>query len=155
MWFIARSRALLKVGLLGLPTETAYGVAASALQVEAVARLKTLCPQGWKQTLALFLRGPAELADWVPDASPLATRIASRVWPGPVTLILSGGVERGLASRLAPSVRALVAPGETIALRSCQHPIVREVQRLLPGPIVIDKLQREAVATSLFSTTRK
>lgn len=136
-------------GLVGLPTETSYGIAASALLPLAVERLRAIHPGAWGKPLSLFIRGPVELPDWVPEAGETARKLASRVWPGPVTLILSGGVQRGLATRLPPEVRALVAPSDSIALRCCRDPLVREIQRLLPGPLVLDELQRGTATTAL------
>ncbi len=128
---------LARGGVVGLPTDTAYGLAASALNPEAVARLRGLRGLGPSQPVPLAVKGAEEVTDWVPEVSAIGRRLARRAWPGPVTLVLSGGVERGLASRLPAEVRDAVAPGETIALRCPSHPALREIQRLIPGPLVL------------------
>lgn len=128
-------------GVIALPTETAYGLAASALKSEAVGRLRRL-KQHWAgqpqpQPLPLGIKGSDEVADWVPEVSPEGRRICRRAWPGPVTLVFRGDVQRGLARALPAGVRQAVVPGDTIGLRSPAHPVVREVLRLIPGPIVL------------------
>src|SRR3954469_22563952 len=122
-------------GVVALPTETSYGLAASALQPAAVERLRRL--KGPGAPVPLCLKGAAELADWVPDLSPLGHRLASRVWPGPVILVCHGAIDRGLASQLPSSVRAAVAPDGALGLRCSGHAIAREILRLVSGPLVL------------------
>src|SRR5437763_5704753 len=105
-------------GVVGLPTETAYGLAAGALHPEAVARLRRLKGADADRPLTLGLRGADEALDWVPDLSPAGRRLARRGWPGPLILVAEGRVEEGLARRLPPAARAAVAPGRTIGLRA-------------------------------------
>lgn len=126
-------------GLVGLSTETVYGVAASALQSDAVARLRQI--KGGDETvpLTLLLKGPVEVADWVPGLSALGWRLARRAWPGPVTLIFPNADSKGLALRLPTSVRPLIFPDGAVALRSPAHPFIREILRLLPAPLVISR----------------
>src|SRR5262249_16248180 len=80
--------------------------------------------------------------DWTPGMSPLAQRLARRLWPGPVTLVL-GGVEHGLASRLPPEVRARLCPSGTLRLTTPGHEVLREVLRNLPGPLLLAPLPAE------------
>lgn len=126
-------------GLVGLSTETVYGVAASALQPDAVAQLRQLKEAGDPACLTLLLKGPVEVADWVPGLSELGWRLARRAWPGPVTLIFPNADSQGLALRLPASVRPLVFPNGAVALRSPAHPFIREILRLLPAPLVISR----------------
>jgi protein-tyrosine phosphatase len=124
-------------GVVALPTETAYALAACALHAEAVERISRFKGLARPRTMPLALRGPGEIADWVPDLSPLAGRLARRSWPGAVTLVLSGGIERGLVPRLPESVRAVVAPDATIGLRCPAHPVVRDILAFVPAPLVL------------------
>lgn len=128
-------------GLVGLPLETSYGLAASALQPAAVDRLRRL--KGREAPVPLGLKGAGELGDWMPDVSPLGHRLASRVWPGPVVFACHGDVGRGLVQHLPDSVRAAVAPGRSLGLRCPGHAIVREVLRLVSGPLVLAGARRD------------
>jgi L-threonylcarbamoyladenylate synthase len=129
-------------GVVGLSTETVYGLAVNALSSEAVARLRALKALDPTSLLTLLLRGSEEVADWVPDISALGQRLARRAWPGPVTLLFPNHRQRSLAACLPDEVRRLIVPADRVALRVPAHPFVREVLRLLPGPLVISRSVR-------------
>src|SRR6516162_4403402 len=93
-------QALAEGQLVAFPTETVYGVAASALVPEAVERLCQVKGRSESKPLTLAIHAAAESLDWVPQMSRLGWRLARRCWPGPITLVYGDGVERGLASRL-------------------------------------------------------
>ncbi len=124
-------------GVVGLATETVYGLVACALNPRSVARVRELRTAEASRPLTLLLKGPEEVTDWVPRISQVGRRMAWRLWPGPVTLIFARAMADGLYQRLPREVRALVSPSGDIALRSPSHPIVRDLLRLLPAPLVI------------------
>jgi protein arginine phosphatase len=125
-------------GVVGLPTEASYSLAASALHPSAVKRLQSLLrPDRVIQDglPTLFLKGPGEVDDWADVSTEQGRRLARRAWPGPVTLVFPTS-PRGLASRLPDEVRPFLVPDGVIALRAPSHRTIREVLRLLPGPLV-------------------
>jgi protein-tyrosine phosphatase len=124
-------------GVVGLATETVYGLVACALNPRSVARVRQLRTAEASRPLTLLLKGPEEVTDWVPAISQVGRRLAWRLWPGPLTLIFARAMADGLYRRLPSEVRALVSPSGDVALRSPSHPIVRDVLRLLPAPLVI------------------
>jgi protein-tyrosine phosphatase len=126
-------------GIIAVATETVYGLSASVLRPEAVSRLRQIQGLDSSCPLTLLLRGPGEVADWVPQVSPLGRRLARRAWPGPVTLVFAGNGLEGLPQRLPPEVRPLLFPEGSVSLRVPAHPFVREVLRLSPGPLVLSK----------------
>jgi L-threonylcarbamoyladenylate synthase len=126
-------------GIIGLATETVYGLAASALQPATVLRLRRIQGLDASCPLTVLLREPGEVADWVPHVSKLGRRLVRRAWPGPVTLVFPAGEAYGLAQRLPAEVRPLIFPAGSISLRVPAHPFVHEVLRLSPGPLVLSK----------------
>ncbi len=124
-------------GVVGLATETVYGLVGSVLDARCVARVKAMRTSEPSRPLTMLLKGPEEVTDWVPRISDVGRRMAWRLWPGPVTLIFSRMMANGLSQRLPRDVRALISPTGDVALRSPSHPIVRDVLRLLPAPLVI------------------
>lgn len=130
-------QALAEGKLVAFPTETVYGLAASALHEEGVQRL--IAAKGRKpgHPFALAVKGAADALDYVPDISPLGRRLAQRCWPGPVTLVFDDHHPDSLIRRLPANVRQAVAPTGTVGLRVPAHPLILEVQRLLPGPLVL------------------
>jgi protein-tyrosine-phosphatase/tRNA A37 threonylcarbamoyladenosine synthetase subunit TsaC/SUA5/YrdC len=123
-------------------TESGYVVTASGLAPEAVRRLPS---NGSEETgiaptvpeLALVLRSAAEARDWAPQLSRLGLRLARRLWPGSVTLLVRGDIEHGLASRLPQEVRARLCAQQVLQLAAPRHEALREVLRHLPGPLLM------------------
>ena len=86
---ITKAAAILRQGgLLGIPTETVYGLGANALDETAV--LHIFEAKGRPQDNPLILHVPG--ADWLElychDIPPVAYTLAERFWPGPLTMIL-------------------------------------------------------------------
>jgi protein-tyrosine phosphatase len=136
------TQALLEGRLVAFPTETVYGIAASALVPEAVERLGQCKGRAENKPMALAIRGVDEALDWVPGMGTVGRRLARRCWPGPVTLVYEDGVQAGLASRLAENVRQRVCPGNTLGLRVPAHEAILQVLGSLPGPLVLTSANR-------------
>ena len=116
---VERAAAILRRGgLLGIPTETVYGLGANGLDPEAVARI--FAAKGRPQDNPLILHIPS--ADWlgrycehIPDA---AYTLAERFWPGPLTIILAR----------KPVVPDVVTAGlDTVGMRCPAHPVCRAI----------------------------
>lgn len=123
---------------VAFPGEGGYVVTAHALAAEAVGRL------AGGEALTLALRSAGEASDWAPALSPLGRRLARRLWPDPVTLIVGEALERGLASRLPEAIRTALCGQGTLRLAMPQHEALREVLRHLPGPLLMTAVQAEA-----------
>jgi len=130
-------QALTEGQLVAFPTETVYGLAASALNAAAVKRLLDVKERGVAHPVALGIRNVAEALDYVPDMCPLGRRLARRCWPGPVTLVMHDRHPDSLVSQFPNSVQQAVVPNGSIGLRVPAHPIVHDVLRLLRGPIIL------------------
>jgi protein-tyrosine phosphatase len=144
-------RALVEGQLVAFPTETVYGVAASALVPAAVERLREGKNRPAGKPLTLAIRTASQANDWIPEMSPLGRRLARRCWPGPVTLVFKTGAEQGLAGRLQEEIRQHVCPGGTLGLRIPAHEAVLQALELLPGPMVLSSANQSGVpaATSV------
>jgi protein-tyrosine phosphatase len=135
-------QALAEGGVVALPTETVYGVAAYALDERAVERLLAAKGRRASQPLALAIKSAEEARDYVPNIPPLAQRFARRCWPGPITLVLNDSHPESLVHRLPPRVREAVSPGESVGLRVPGHTLVLDVLRMLAGPLVLSSANR-------------
>jgi protein-tyrosine phosphatase len=136
------AQALANGRLVAFPTETVYGIAASALNPDAVNRLAYCKDRPEDKPLTLAIGSAAEALDWVPRLSPLGRRLARRSWPGPMTLVCGDGVAEGLAGRLPEATQRRVCPEGTIGLRVPAHEAISQVRRLLPGPLVLTSANR-------------
>ena len=127
---------LARGGVVALPTESVYFLAAGATSRDAVDRL--LSVGGDSSRPSLTIKGADELPDWVLRPSPLAMKLARRSWPGPVVCRFPrDSALRGLIKRLPDRVRARIAAAEAVDFQVPSHPFLREIGRLVPGPLVL------------------
>ena len=128
---VAEAAAILRRGgLLGIPTETVYGLGADALNEDAVRRIFEA--KGRPQDNPLIIHVPS--ADWLErycqNVPAAAYRLAEKFWPGPLTMILprreivplrtTGGLETvGVRCPNHPATLAIIeAAGVPIAAPS-------------------------------------
>jgi tRNA threonylcarbamoyl adenosine modification protein (Sua5/YciO/YrdC/YwlC family) len=130
-------QAIVEGKLVALPTETVYGLAASALDESAIDRLLAAKNRPNGVPLTLAVKSADDALDYVPNLSCLGRRLARRCWPGPVTMVVEDHHPESLLTQLPPGVRAAVAPDRSIGLRVPAHPTVLDILRMLAGPIVL------------------
>lgn len=112
------AEVILAGGIVALPTETVYGLAANALDAEAVAKIYEA--KGRPSTNPLIVHvtsidAARELASAWP---PLAQTLAEAFWPGPLTLILP-------KKDIVPDAATAGLPN--VAVRCPSHPVMRAV----------------------------
>ena len=128
--------------LVVFPTETVYGLAAQALQPEAVRRLSEVKGREEGHPLTLAIKSAEEARDYAPDMSLLAFRLARRCWPGPVTLVVGNSHPESLVKQLPESVQRAVSLNDTIGLRVPGHEIILDCLRMVAGPLVLTSANR-------------
>lgn len=128
--------------LVVFPTETVYGLAATALDADAVDRLSEVKGRGANAPYALALKSYEDAHDYISHFEGVAGRLARRCWPGPVTLVVEHSGDEGLVSRLPVKVREAVAPNGTVGIRVPAHPTVLDVMRMIAGPLVLTSANR-------------
>lgn len=118
--------ALRRGGVVAFPTETFYGLAVdprSALAVRRVFELKRRAPD---QPLPLIAADVDQVLDHVGTMTPLARRLASRGWPGPLTLIIPASSQLCDDVHLSTGKVAVRVPADAVAralARSAGHAI--------------------------------
>ncbi len=120
-------------GVIGLPTETVYGLAADGLNPEAVARIFVIKGRPAGHPLILHLPDASELDRYAREVPERARRLADAFWPGPLTLILG-------RSALVPD--AVTGGRDTVALRVPAHPVALEVLRRFGRPLAAPSANR-------------
>ena len=123
--------------LVVFPTETVYGLAASALRKDGVERIFAAKGRSLDAPLTLAVRSIEDALDYAPNLGVRAERLGRRCWPGPVTLVVAHGEDEGLVRQLPAEVRAAVAPNGEVGLRVPAHHSVLDVLQMLAGPIVL------------------
>ncbi|MFO7903219.1 MAG: L-threonylcarbamoyladenylate synthase [Planctomycetota bacterium] len=135
--------------LVAFPTETVYGVAASALSEKGVQALLEAKGRASNQPLTLAIKSAEEALDYVPAMSPLGQRLARRCWPGPMTLVLDDEYPDSATKQLPPSVRDSITGQGTVGLRVPAHSVVLSILRLCAGPLALTSANRSGQADSL------
>jgi L-threonylcarbamoyladenylate synthase len=86
---IARAAALLERGLIvAIPTETVYGLAANALNADAVLQIFEIKKRPKFDPLIVHGVSREQLAEHVQHFPEWASALGNRFWPGPLTLVL-------------------------------------------------------------------
>ena len=117
-------------GLVALPTETVYGLGASALKEDAVKRIFEVKGRPQDNPLIIHVAGPEALGEWCEEVPERAYTLADRFWPGPLTLVLR------CRKTGEPHIPDRVTAGlDTVAVRCPDHPATLEVIRLAGVPV--------------------
>ena len=124
---VDRAAAILRAGgLVGIPTETVYGLGANGLDPDAVARIFEA--KGRPQDNPLILHIPSadhleRYCEKIPDS---AYALAEACWPGPLTMIL----------RRKPIVPDVVTAGlDTVGMRCPSHPVCHAILEAADVPV--------------------
>jgi L-threonylcarbamoyladenylate synthase len=132
---IARAAQILRDGrLVAFPTETVYGLAADATNDSAVAGIFEAKGRPRFNPLIVHVGDIGRAYTFV-EFTPLATALAERFWPGPLTLVLPRKPDCPLS--------LLVSAGlETVALRVPAHPIAQQLLAETNLPIAAPSANR-------------
>jgi len=136
--------------LVVLPTETVYGLAALASNAAAVERLIAAKGRPAGRPLALAISGADVLERFAPNVPTLAKRLARRLWPGPLTLVLDASDSASELARLPETSKKAILPEGKAGFRAPRNAFVLKVLEALDEPIVLTSanLSGEPPATS-------
>lgn len=112
------ARVLQKGGLVAMPTETVYGLAANALDPNAVSRIFKAKGRPSDNPLIIHIGSLSQLPPLVTDISTIARKLIDAFWPGPLTLVF-------FSSPIVPEIVSAGLP--TVAIRFPSHPIAQRL----------------------------
>jgi len=108
------AQALADGELVAFPTETVYGLGARADDDAAVAKIFAVKARPTDHPLIVHVPGADAARQFAAELGPLAQRLMSAFWPGPLTVIVPR----------APGIAAAAAGGQdTVGLRCPAHPV--------------------------------
>lgn len=113
-------------GLVAIPTETVYGLAANALDPNAARAIYAAKGRPADNPLIVHVSEVAEIAPLVREMPDALYRLAEKFWPGPMTVVLP---------RAAAVPDATAGGLDTVAVRIPSNPIARELIRLAGVPL--------------------
>ena len=124
---LARALAILQDGgLVAFPTDTVYGVGALAFNGAAVGSIYTAKDRPVEKAIPVLIGDPADLAKVTLEVPGMATRLAARFWPGPLTLVVPKH----------PHLPEAVSATSTVGVREPDHGVAR-VLLLAAGPMAV------------------
>ena len=131
---IEKAAAILRQGgLVAFPTETVYGLGADASNANAIRKLYAVKRRPGNHPVIVHIAGVGQLGEWTREITPLASKLAARFWPGPLTLVLkrAAGVSDGVTGGQ-----------ETIGIRIPSHPVAHALLEEFGGGIAAPSANR-------------
>ena len=120
--------------VVGVPTETVYGLAGSAMSVKALTRIFEAKKRPYFDPLIIHVAH----RDWVEELTPafnepLSAKLMDRFWPGPLTILFPKGAR----------VPDLVTGGlKTVAIRMPHHPVFDAILGAFGKPVAAPSANR-------------
>jgi L-threonylcarbamoyladenylate synthase len=131
---VERALSVLRAGgLVAIPTETVYGLAADASNPDAVRRVFAVKARPADHPLIVHVGAAAQLSDWAASIPPAAGVLADACWPGPLTLLVPRST----------TVLDLVTGGRTsVGVRVPAHPLTLELLARFGGGLAAPSANR-------------
>jgi L-threonylcarbamoyladenylate synthase len=131
---VRRAAQILRAGgLVAFPTETVYGLGADAANEKAMARLYAVKRRPPDHPVIVHFASAKAAFAWAREVPDAARKLAEKLWPGPLTLIL----------KRSPRARDFVTGGQdTVGLRVPSHPVAQELLQLFDGPLAAPSANR-------------
>ncbi|HEX4343168.1 MAG TPA: L-threonylcarbamoyladenylate synthase [Verrucomicrobiae bacterium] len=124
---VKRAAELLRAGeVVALPTETVYGLAANALDEEAVAQIYEIKGRPAHNPIIVHVAGVEMAKSCVAAWPAVAEKLARAFWPGPLTMVLP-------RAKTMPEI--VTAGGGTVGVRWPGHPFMQAVIRECGFPL--------------------
>ena len=120
-------------GLVGIPTETVYGIAVDARNADALKRLYSVKRRPTGHPVIVHIAGIDALGEWARDIPQYANTLARRFWPGPLTLVLK---------RAQEVLDAVTGGQDTVGLRVPAHPLALELLKAFDSGIAAPSANR-------------
>ncbi len=113
-------------GLIGLPTETVYGLGADASNDLAVRRIFAVKGRPSTHPLIVHVASVEHARQWALELTEVGEKLARAFWPGPLTLIVK---------RSERASDAVTGGQDTVGLRVPSHPLALELLQLFGGGV--------------------
>lgn len=122
---LERAREIIqRGGLIAFPTDTVYGIGASAFDQDAIEAIYLVKERSHLKAIPILIGDPGEIGRLAASIPPSAERLIHHFWPGALTLVLP----------IHPDLPPNLSEGETIGIRVPDHLPARELLRAT-GPL--------------------
>lgn len=131
-------------GVVALPTDTVYGIAASLAHPEAIRRIYAIKGRDYSVPLPVLVSSSSAAEHLVHEISPDVALLLDLFWPGPLTVVLPA--RAGMPAEVT-------AGGTTVGLRMPNHPLTIEVIERAGGAVACTSANRSGEAPAIDAQT--
>lgn len=122
----AAAKILKSGGIIAIPTETVYGLAANALNESTIKKIFEAKGRPSDNPLIVHISSIKEIYSLVSEFPDKAQKLADAFWPGPLTIIL----------KKSATIPEIISSGlDTVAIRLPAHPVTREIIKAAGFPL--------------------
>ncbi|MGZ3692981.1 MAG: L-threonylcarbamoyladenylate synthase, partial [Bdellovibrionota bacterium] len=119
-------KLILSGGVVALPTETVYGLAASILSEEGIKKIFAIKERPFFDPLIVHISDLEQKEQVISSWPEMADFLAQRFWPGPLTMVLPKH----------PALNPLITAGlDTVGIRMPAHPVARALIKKCEVPL--------------------
>jgi len=122
--------------LVAFPTDTVYGLGALAFDAAAVEKIYAAKGRSTEKAIPILLGDPDQLGQVAAQVTPIASKLAARFWPGPLTLVVPKH----------PSLPEAISSTPTVGVRVPDHSLARALLRAT-GPMAVTSANRSGHAS--------
>ncbi len=131
---VARAVTVLRSGgVVAIPTETVYGLAADVENPAAIARVFAIKGRPAEHPLIVHAHDVDALEGFVAEITPELRALAARFWPGPLTAVVARGPR---------TPRSVTGGQDTVAVRVPEHPLARAILAAFGGALAAPSANR-------------
>ncbi|MEK7555158.1 MAG: L-threonylcarbamoyladenylate synthase [Patescibacteria group bacterium] len=122
----AAARIIKKGGVVALPTETVYGLAANPFSIRATRKIFKIKGRSEKKPLLILIGNRNDVYRIAKNISGAAEKLMDALWPGPLTIVFK-------KKKIVPHITS--GGTDTIGVRLSPHPVPRALIKALGTPI--------------------
>jgi len=131
---VARAVEVLRAGgVVAIPTETVYGLAADVGNAAAIARIYAVKGRPANHPLIVHVHDVEALEGYVDATGPALRVLATRFWPGPLTAIVTRGTR---------TPRSVTGDQDTVGVRVPRHPLALAILAAFAGALAAPSANR-------------
>lgn len=113
-------------GVVGLPTDTVYGLGADALNEEAVDKIYRIKKRDRKNPISIFVNNPEQVEEYVERIGLVGELMMEKFWPGPLTLIFKSS---------HPKLLHLMGETSRLGIRISPNKLISSIIEKIKAPI--------------------
>lgn len=133
------AKVLIEGGLVIIPTETVYGIAANALDKKALERLYKIKNRPKDKPFSILIAQENKVREYCRDVPVAAYKLMHKFWPGPLTLILKSADQGKVGLRMPDNLVALAIINQAAVPLACPSANISDQ----PAPVDFEQAMKD------------